>query len=177
MAFVDFLDDSSIMRDIIERRPDRLNGFLQLNEDAMRGESALSPADREIIGAYVSALNDCSYCYGAHAATAAQFGIDTPLFEALVEDIDSSAVDEKLKPILHYVKKVTETPSRMVNADAEAVYAAGWDSKALSDAIIVCALFNMANRMVDGHGLNRMTPNAVFEKIANRLSSTGYTDK
>lgn len=177
MAFVDFLDDSSIMRDIITRRPDRLGGFLQLNEDLMRGPSDLSPGEREIIGAYVSALNDCSYCHGAHAATAAHFGIEASLFEALIEDIDSSPVEEKLKPILHYVKKVTENPSRMVSADAEAVYAAGWDSKALSDAILVCGLFNMANRMVDGHGLNRLTPNSVFEKIGVRLSGSGYTDK
>jgi uncharacterized peroxidase-related enzyme len=176
MPFVDFLDDASIMRDIVLSRPDRLAAYLALNEDIMRGESPLTAGERELIGAYVSALNDCSFCFGAHAATAAQFGIDRALFESLLDDVDASPVAGKLKPILHFVKKLTENPSRMVQADADAVYAAGWDSRALSDAILVCGLFCMANRMVDGHGLNRATPNSVFETIADRLSGAGYTD-
>ena len=50
------------------------------------------------------------------------------LFERLMDEIDTAPVDEKLKPILHYVRKLTLTPSRMVQADADAVYAAGWTS-------------------------------------------------
>jgi hypothetical protein len=41
----------------------------------------------------------------------------------------------------------------MTAADAAAVYAAGWDERALFDGISVCALFNFMNRLVDGTGL------------------------
>ena len=174
MPFVDFLDDGCGMRDIIMNRKDRLNSFLDLVEDVMRGPSTLSIPDRELIGAFVSSINGCSFCFGAHATTAAQFGIKKELFEDLVEDIDTSDVEEKLKPLLHYVKKLTLTPSKMIQADADAVYAAGWDDKALSDAVLVCAKFNMANRMVEGHGINRALPNAYFEKASKNIASKGY---
>ena len=41
----------------------------------------------------------------------------------------------------------------MSQEDADQVYAAGWDERALHDAIEVCALFNFMNRFVEGHGL------------------------
>ena len=176
MAFVDFLDHTSLMRDIIDRRPDRLADFLKLAHDVLRGTSDLSVGERELIGAFVSGLNDCTYCYGAHSATAARFGIDTSLFDTLMDDINGTEIDQKLKPLLHFVKKLTENPSRMVRGDADAVYAAGWDDKALSDAILVCALFNMANRIVDGHGINRATPDWVYEEVGERLSESGYAN-
>ena len=113
MAFVNFLDDTSLMRDIIDRRPDRLADFLKLAHDVLRGTSDLSVGERELIGAFVSGLNNCTYCYGAHSATAARFGIDTGLFETLMDDIDGAAIDQTLKPLLHFIKKLTENPSRM----------------------------------------------------------------
>lgn len=39
------------------------------------------------------------------------------------------------------------------SADADAVFAAGWDGQALHDAVSVCALFNFMNRLVEGMGL------------------------
>jgi hypothetical protein len=58
-----------------------------------------------------------------------------------------------MKPLLRYVGKLTLTPSRMIPADAEAVFQAGWDERALHDAVSVCALFNLMNRLVDGLGI------------------------
>ena len=37
----------------------------------LRGPSSLSRGERELIAAYVSALNDCQYCTSSHAACAA----------------------------------------------------------------------------------------------------------
>jgi hypothetical protein len=62
-------------------------------------------------------------------------------------------LNDKLKPVLAYVRKLTLTPTRMTADDAQAVYAAGWDEQALFDAISVCALFNFMNRIVEGSGL------------------------
>jgi len=45
--------------------------------------------------------------------------------ERLVENPELSSVEEKLLPLLVYVKKLTLTPGKITAADAEAVYAAG----------------------------------------------------
>lgn len=70
-----------------------------------------------------------------------------------MEDVDTASVDDKMKPILHYVTKLTRLEP-LKTADAEAVYAAGWSERALYDAVQVCALFNMMNRIIEGTGVS-----------------------
>jgi alkylhydroperoxidase family enzyme len=94
------------------------------------------------------------------------------LLEAAVADLDSAPVSDKLKPVLAYVGKLTRTPSRMTEADAEAVFAAGWDENALHDAVLVCALFNFMNRMVEGIGIKADA--AYTTESGERLAEVGY---
>jgi alkylhydroperoxidase family enzyme len=68
---------------------------------------------------------------------------------------------------------LTLAPSRMTPADAQAVFDAGWDEQALHDAVSVCALFNLMNRLVDGLGLVADDDYAQFS--ARRLADIGYT--
>jgi len=56
----------------------------------------------------------------------------------------------RMKPLLRYVGKLTLTPAKITPEDAQAVLAAGWHEQALHDAVAVCGLFNMMNRMVEG---------------------------
>ena len=70
--------------------------------------------------------------------------------------LDTADVDEKMYPVFAFIKKLTLTPSEMSQSDADRVYAADWDERALHDAIEVCALFNFMNRYVEGHGLKAM---------------------
>ena len=129
--------------------------LLELHQKVLRGEdSELTVGQRELIAAFVSGTNACSYCAGAHGATATEFGIEEGLLTALLEDIDASEVDDKLKPIFRFVKKLTLEPAKMIQADADAVFAIGWSERALYDAIAVCCIFYFMNRYVDGIGLN-----------------------
>lgn len=163
MPLMPSLPDNASVPHVFERRPDIYAPFTRATQAIMRGPSALSPGERELIGAYVSGLNACQYCHGGHAAAAEAFGIAP------------GAEPDKLKPVLAYVKKLTLTPSRMTQADADAVYAAGWDERALSDAIAVCCMFNFMNRLVDGHGV-KANP-AVFAERGRRHKELGYIDQ
>jgi len=126
--------------------------LLELHDIVLRGESPFTPGEREMIAAHVSGINACDYCYGAHTSIASAFGIDKNLFDEMQNDLDNSNIPEKLKPVLTYAAKLTTTPSRVTSSDAQAVYDAGWDERALYDAITVCALFNFMNRLVEGTG-------------------------
>ena len=116
----------------------------------MRGPSPFTPGERELIAAYTSATNACRYCHGVHKLVAEGFGIDEAVLDKLWVDIDQAPVDETMKPVLRYVRKLTEAPSRVTDADADPVYAAGWNDEALVHAIAVCAYFNQMNRRVEG---------------------------
>jgi hypothetical protein len=74
--------------------------------------------------------------------------------------------------VLRYVKKLTLTPSRMTRADADAVFAAGWDERALGDAVAICALFNFYNRIVEGHGVRGSE--AIWSRATKMIRETGY---
>jgi len=52
----------------------------------------------------------------------------------LKTDIDSANVDEKLKPILHFIKKLTLTPEGITSKDAQHIFDAGWDEQAFLES-------------------------------------------
>ena len=174
MPFVSFLSDDAGMREIIMSRPEKMGPFGRLARVLMRGPSAFTEGEREMIAAFVSSTNDCPYCAGLHATVAGHFDVPESTLQALASDLETAPVDERLKPVLRYVEKLTRTPYRMTQADADAVLAAGWDELALSDAVLICALFNMANRVVDGHGVDRAIPKEKLEKAGDRLAEFGY---
>lgn len=88
-----------------------------------------------------------------HKMQARAFGIEPATIDALMANAATAPVEENLKPILSYAAKLTLSPARMVEADAKAVYATGWSEAALFDAIQVCGLFNLMNRMLEGTGI------------------------
>ena len=138
----------------------------------MRGPGPLTPGQRELIAAYTSALNSCRFCHGVHAEVAKGFGIEPVIFEGMMADPGGATVDEKMKPLLAYVRKLTEAPSRLTDADADAVHAAGWDDDALVYTIAVCAYFNNMNRLVEGSGI--VGDSEVYESMASVLVEQGY---
>jgi uncharacterized peroxidase-related enzyme len=134
--------------------------------------STLTAADRELIGTFVSKLNQCHYCYSVHNSAVAAYGLDPALVTRLVDDIGSAPVAEKLKPLLRYVRKLTLEQTRMVQADADAVYAAGWSEDDLHIAIAITCLFNFMNRFV--HGLGIEEEPAYTLAAGARLKAHGY---
>ncbi len=133
--------------------PEAREGLSIFSRSFMRNEGMLSPAEKEMIAAYVSALNDSDYCFAGHSRVAVNLGIDEGVFEPLVDDIETAPVRDALKPLLRFVNRLTLAPARIGQADADAVFAAGWDEQALHEAICVCARFSMMNRLTLGHGL------------------------
>ncbi len=156
MPFFPSLPDGAIVPDVQKLSPDPslFGHWRRFSEILMRGPSPFTEGQRELIAAYTSGVNSCAWCYGGHSAAAAAFGIPENVFETLMDDLDAAAVEDKMKPVLRFVRKLTESPSRMTQSDADAVFAAGWDETALHQAVLICARFNFMNRFVDGHGLD-----------------------
>ncbi len=61
----------------------------------------------------------------------------------------------------------------MTRADADRVYAAGWDERALFDAISICGLFNLMNRIVEGSGIKANPLEADQAEMDAHLARTG----
>lgn len=172
MTFPSKLADDAKVFDAFLTWPDVYQPWMQVCQEVLRGPSPLSEGARELIGTFVSKLNDCRYCYAVHNSAVKAYGLDDGLVANLIDDIDTAEADAKLKPILRYVRKLTETPYKMTQQDADAVFAAGWDDDALHSAIAVTALFSFMNRFVFGLGIEE---DADYSRVAGaRIKAMGY---
>jgi len=136
----------------------------ELHDIVLRGESEWSVAERELMAAYVSGLNACQFCHGSHRMVAELHGIDAKVLEGLMDDNGPGRVGPRLAPVLAYLRKLTQSPARMTDADAQAVFAQGVSEQALFDAITICALFNFMNRIVEGCGVVKNETNLAVSR-------------
>jgi uncharacterized peroxidase-related enzyme len=148
------LKDDDYLEALFRRFPRGVKPLLELHDALMREPSELDVATRELIAAYVSGLNACRFCFGAHKAMAQAFGVDAELIDQLVvSGPHKSDVDPKLVPLLEHVRQITQAPGDTTDASAKAVYEAGWSEDALYDAVAVAALYAYMNRILDGAGI------------------------
>ena len=172
MPFFPSMPEDATTKHVFTAYPEIYSNWACVSEAILRGPSPLTPAHRELIGAYVSSLNACQYCYGGHRAAAELFGVPPQTIDGLINDLASAPIEGKLRPILAFVKKLTLTPTRMTKADADAVFTAGWDEAALHSAIAVCCLFSFMNRLVEAHGIK--ADRASFTERGRKHVEMGY---
>jgi uncharacterized peroxidase-related enzyme len=173
MAKFPTLGASATVPDILKMSPEAGKALLEMHEAIMRGPSALTPGQRELIAAYVSGLNRCQYCHGVHAETAKAYDdIPREAVDRMFANLELAGFDERIKPILRLARKLTESPADVTDADTKAVLDAGWDEKALHDAIMVVCCFNFMNRLLEGHGVHGHE--RLFKERGPMLKKLGY---
>jgi uncharacterized peroxidase-related enzyme len=161
------------LKEILKSEPDLGLPIALYHEALLRGPSPFSIGERELMAAFVSSLNACDFCSEEHEAVAERFDVQTGTLAALVDDIDSAPVSDKLRPAFHFLHKLTLQPNRMVASDAEAVYGAGWEDPALYHLASLCALFSFDNRLIQGVGIAPHDPEKL-QSTADRLHARGY---
>ena len=140
--------------------------------ETMRGPSAWSVADRELMAAYVSQVNGTAFCLGAHSATARQAYQDGPKVAAVLADLESAPVEEPLRATLRMLGKLTREGT-VGAGDMRQVLSAGASPQQVEDALAVCAAFNTTDRLADAFGFELLTPEG-FEAGAKILLKRGY---
>ncbi|WP_028921650.1 carboxymuconolactone decarboxylase family protein [Pseudonocardia acaciae] len=144
----------------------------EFTHEAMRGPSDWSVGDRELMAAYVSAVNESAFCVGAHTATATQAYQDGPRVAAVLADLDTAPIAEPLRATLRMLGTLTREGT--VGAeDMRAVLAAGVSPQQVRDALAVCAAFNTTDRLADAFGFELLTPEG-FDAGAKYLLKRGY---
>lgn len=144
----------------------------ELTHEAMRGSSAWSVGDRELMAAFVSKMNECAFCIGAHTATAARAYHDEAKVAAVLSNLETAPIEEPLRATLRMLRKLTL--ENAVNAnDMRAVLAAGVSREQIEDALAVCFAFNTTDRLADAFGFSVLEPKG-FEAGAKFLLSRGY---
>jgi uncharacterized peroxidase-related enzyme len=140
--------------------------------EAMRGPSAWSVADRELMAAFVSKVNQSAFCIGAHSATAGQAYQDGAKVQAVLADLESAPIEEGLRATLRMLGKLTREGD-VSAADMRQVLSAGISRQQVEDALAVGAAFNTTDRLADAFGFELLSPEG-FEAGAKFLLKRGY---
>jgi len=144
----------------------------EFTHEAMRGPSAWSVGDRELMAAYVSQVNGSAFCIGAHTATATQAYQDGPKVAAVLADPESAPVEEGLRATLRMLGKLTREGTVSAQ-DMRQVLSAGVSGQQVQDALAVCAAFNTTDRLADAFGFEVLSPEG-FRAGAKYLLKRGY---
>jgi uncharacterized peroxidase-related enzyme len=158
---------------LVMYRPDFYGGPMKrLTHEAMRGASAWSVGDRELMAAFVSQVNETEFCIKAHSAVAQRAYGDGTRVAAALADPDTAPISEPLRATLRMLAKLTRTHT--VDADdMRAVLAAGATRAQIEDALAVSLAFNVTDRLADSFAFSVPGPKA-FQAGAKFLLARGY---
>lgn len=157
---------------VVSYRPDFYGKPMsKVTQEAMRGTSAWSVGDRELMAAFIARTNRCEFCTKAHTAVA-QRAYGGKSVSSALSDLDSADLPKPLRATLLMLGKLTR--EHTVSADdMRAVLAAGASRQQIEDALAVCFSFNVIGRLADAFGFAVPAPEA-FEAGAKYLLARGY---
>lgn len=156
-------------------RPETARPLNQLAEVLLRGDSTLSRGERELIAAYVSALNECQFCQRSHGTFAAfQLEGSWSVVGAVKRDPHTAPVSEKMKALLAIAAKVQADGRSVTSADITAARDQGASDVEIHDTVLIAAAFCMYNRYVDGLGTWAPDDQAAYDASAARIIEQGY---
>jgi AhpD family alkylhydroperoxidase len=158
---------------LVKYRPEFFGDpMAKVTQEAMRGPSAWSVAERELMAAFVAKTNQCDFCIQAHSAVAQRAYGDGKIVSASLSDVDNADLSQPLRATLVLLRKVARGQLVSVD-DMRAVLAAGASREQIEDALAACFSFSVIARLADAFGFSVPGPES-FEAGAKYLLARGY---
>jgi uncharacterized peroxidase-related enzyme len=154
----------------------------------------LSQGERELIAAYVSGLNDCTFCCSSHSAFAAAqldggmplvrqvlaAGADAPLArlnatsEGTAGEHGAAPISPKLEALLRIAGAIQQSGRRVTPDLVARARQEGATDLDIHDTVLIAAAFCMFNRYVDGLGTLAPLDGSRYAVAAQRIVQFGY---
>jgi uncharacterized peroxidase-related enzyme len=159
-------------------RPETAKPLNELAEVLLRDDNnTLSRGERELIGAYVSYLNDCFFCQNVHGALAGHYlSCDIPSIDAIKKDYRSTSISEKLKSLLSIAASVQKSGTQVTQEQIEHAKKFGATDREIHDTVLIAAAFCMYNRYVDGLATWAPQDRQYYVNRAPVRAEEGYID-
>jgi len=147
----------NVMR-VHSHRPNTMHGHVVLYRAVLHDKANTLPTWlQEVIGSYVSALNDCDYSYANHWKNAAHLMGDaaraSAVEDALGQRRPEDVFDGAELALLQYAEKLTLAPGTMQESDVRSLQDAGLDDGQILEANQIIGYFNYVNRSLNGLGV------------------------
>jgi len=156
-------------------RPETAKPLLELVEVLLRGPNSLTSTEREMIAAYVSSRNDCTFCQLSHGAAAAEhLGGNYDLVDRMKLNYETAGISDKLKALLAIAGKVQRGGKQVTPEDIARARRQGATDKEIHDTVLIAAAFCMYNRYVDGLATTQPGDPEAYREMGQRLAREGY---
>ncbi len=178
MAFINLENDLPGIRGPMVYSPETGKALNEIAEILLHDDNnTLSRGDREMIGAYVSSLNDCFFCQNVHGAMAQHYyQCNMPFIDGIKRDYQTALISDKLKALLSIAGSVQKGGKFVTTEQIESAKSGGATDKEIHDTVLIAAAFCMFNRYVDG--LNTWAPQdlQVYVNRAPMRAKDGYAN-
>ena len=175
MAYINVDKNLPGIRSLLAFSPETAEPMGMLTNLLLRSNDGLSMADRELIAAHVSYLNDCFYCHQSHGEIAACYlNGNRQLVTQVKADYENAPISEKLKSLLSIAASVQKGGKHVRPDQVDYAKTLGATDKDIHDTVLIAAAFCMFNRYVDG--LSATTPSdlSTYPPRAKQVAEHGY---
>lgn len=178
MAYVSLPVPLPGMPGLLAAHPRTGEALGRLGDLLLATDEGLPRGERELIGAYVSAGNRCTYCTSMHSAVAcAHPGPGAATVAAVTAagaDLSGLDLDPRLRALLQLAELVRRGGDAVTVEALDACRRAGADDRQIHDTVLIAAMFCMFNRYVDGLRTALPADEAWYRDGARRLAEHGY---
>jgi len=176
MAHIELNNDLPGIRGLMAYRPETAEPLNALAEMLLRNDdNTLSRGERELIGTYVSYLNDCFFCQNVHGAMAGYYlQCNILQIDQIKQDFNIAPISPKMKTLLTIAASVQKSGKHVTGEQIENARAEGATDKEIHDTVLIAAAFCMFNRYVDGMGTTAPPDRDFYVNRAPQRSLEGY---
>ena len=100
--------------------------------------------------------------------------MDDDVTSAVLANWRTAPIDERLRAMLGFLEKLTKMPNDMAAADIAQLRAVGLTEQAIAEAIYVCFVFSLINRLADSFDF-QIPDETQLHKQTNFLYAMGYS--
>ncbi len=133
--------------------PKALMAHMELYMTVMFGKSPLKRYQREMMGVVVSVANHCRYCIQHHEQALLAYWKDPNKTHQLKGSRSGLNLSEADEALCRFAEKLTLNKNTDYSSHTENLKQAGFNDRAILDAVQVVAYFNFVNRLVLGLGV------------------------
>src|SRR5580700_8698437 len=137
MSHINLGNDLPGIRGLMAFSPRTALPLNELAEQLLRDDdNTLSRGEREMIGTYVSYLNDCFFCQNVHGSLAQHYlACDMPAIDAIKADYGAAPISDKLKALLSIAGSVQQSGKAVRPEQIEKARALGATEREIHDTV------------------------------------------
>lgn len=140
-------------------------------QNRMRKMDHWNIGEVELMAAYVSKLNQCQYCTTDHISVATNT-LDKKVIKSVMDNVETAPVSNQVKLTLLFLKKLTTSPHELTKDDITLLKEAKLSEKAIEEAIHICGVFCVMNRLADAFNFELSSDS---QKVGKFLFKNGYS--